>query len=423
MNGWKLALVGTMAVAAGGQVLMSCGGDSPSGSDATDGARQAPETVVEQAKPSPALLMVQAWFKTEGGKPTPQPAKLTIIRYNEGEWDSEVLTDAASNVFHKAVAWRDGILTIGAMGALLKHWTLNDGEWRGEVLWEQSWGGKFDRLRDIELGDLNGDGSDEIILATHDQGVVAVGSEVDGEWTFAEFDQTPDTFVHEVEIGDVDGDGLQEFYVTPSDRNRASGESQPGGVARYDHEDGSYVRSTVVHWDASHAKEILVTDVNADGTDELYIVREAHTEKVNGKVKILDPVAIVRMSKGEDGAWVEHIAATLDDRQCRFLLAGDVDGDGQQELIAAGMDSGLWLLEPADDGTFETVLIDKRSGGFEHATHVADLDGDGKLEIYVAADTQKELRQYKWNGESFTKYYIDDIGKNHITWNLQDGVF
>ena len=429
MKTWQIGLVGALAL--GTVAVIGCGDTPPAstdgaGSDAADDGTTEPEPAPEaEAGPSPALIMVQAWFKMEGGKPLPQPAKMTIVRYNDGDWDSEVILDEDSNVFHKAMPWRDGILTIGAMGALLKHWTKVGGEWKAETLWEQSWGGKFDRLRDVEIGDLDGDGVDELALATHDQGVVAVGTEKEGEWTFAEFDQKADTFVHEVEIGDVDGDGRQEFYVTPSDRNRASGESQPGGVNRYDVQaDGSYKSSVVVHWAASHAKEILVTDVDADGTDELYIVREAHTEKdESGKVKIIDPVAIVRMERDDDGNWSEHIATTLDDKQCRFLLSGDVDGDGKLELIAAGMDSGLWLLESKGDGTFDNVLIDKNSGGFEHATHVADLDGDGKLEIYVAADKQKELRQYKWNGESFSRYYIDDIDQSHITWNIQDGTF
>ena len=103
--------------------------------------------------------------------------------------------------------------------------------------------------------------------------------------------------------------------------------------------------------------------------------------------------------------------------------AGDVDGDGVTELVAAGYKSGLWLLEPQEDGTFTNQLIDAKSGGFEHATHIADLDKDGTPEIYVAADKQKKLRRYAWDGEKLSKTEIGDIPDDHITWNLQDGVF
>lgn len=380
-------------------------------------------------EPVPSLLVVQAQFGTSGGAPKPLPAKLTLLRYKDGEYHRESFVDPDANVFHKAIAWRKGILTIGAerapKKAHLKHWTRKGDSWEGEVLWEIGWeGAKFNRLRDLEIADVTGDGKENLVIATHDKGVVAVGTEAGGKWTFAQMDERPDTFVHEIEIGDVDGDGKAEFYATPSARNKASGESQPGSVWRYDYDGKTFKGSPVVDYKESHAKEILVTDLDGDGTDELYIVREGHTVKEGGKTKLVDPVKIERYTKS-GGAWKSEVFATLDDHQCRFLLPGDVDGDGKTELIAAGFKSGLWLLD-ADNGTAKKTLIDANSGGFEHATHVADLDRDGKLEIYVAADEQKEFRQYKWNGTTFAKYFVGDIGpakNSHITWNIQDGVF
>lgn len=404
-------------------VLVNCGSpDAPVSAPSTDGAAKPAAAAPMPEGPLPALLMVQAFFTQEGGRPKPGPAKLVIWRTDGERWFDETLLDPDSNVFHKAVPWRDGILTIGAMKAQLKHWKRSDDGWQATTLWERSWGGKFDRLRDVEVGDVTGDGIDDLVLATHDQGVVAVGiGQIDGGFNFVEMDQKADTFVHEVEIGDVDGDGVVEFYVTPSDRNRASGESQPGGVARYAWDGTSFKRTQVVHWAESHAKEILVADVDGDGKPELYAVREAHAEKQpNGTLKRLDPVRIAQMVPGPNGTFTERVVATLDDDQCRFLLAADVDHDGKVDLIAAGKDSGLWWMRLQPDGTFTPTLIDANSGGFEHATHAADLDGDGKVEIYVAADKQGELRRYLWNGSSFDKRVISAIPDKHITWNLQD---
>ncbi|MBN2800799.1 MAG: VCBS repeat-containing protein [Deltaproteobacteria bacterium] len=392
------------------------------------GGGAAPETVEPALAPpaavpvvGPALLMVQAQFvKDAAGKTVPGPAKLVIWREGAEGWSQELLEDPESNVFHKAMAWRDGFLTIGAMGAKLKYWTRDGASWRSQTLWERSWGGPFDRLRDLEIGDVDGDGQDELVLATHDMGVVAVGDEVDGVWTFQEMDQAADTFVHEIEIGDVDGDGREEFYATPSARNRASMESQPGGVVRYDYTDGAYVRSQVAHWEASHAKEILVTPV--DGRDALFAVREAHTRKgAGGAVEIVEPVQIYRYTPSEAG-WSQEVAGVLQDQQCRFLVPGDVDGDGQLELVAAGYKSGLWVFQPGADGSWTPELIDADSGGYEHATHVTDLDGDGALEIYVAADKQRQLRRYRWKDGAWKREVIGAIPELHITWNLQDGV-
>jgi len=396
---------------------------------ACTGAETATPPVPEPAptladSPHPALLLSQAWFEMVGGRPVPQPAKLVIWRTDGVTWESETLLDPESNVFHKAILWKGGILTIGASKARLVHWKRGDDKaWKPTVLWEKSWGGDFDRLRDLEIADVDGDGADDIVLATHDQGVVAVGKENMAGWQFTEIDSKPDTFVHEIEIGDVDGDGKMEIYATPSDRNRASLVSQSGGVARYDWDAASstWKRTQIVLWEDSHAKEILVTSLGG-GPTRLYAAREGHTEKgADGVLKVVDPVRIVRLDPGPEGAWTQTIVATLEDTQCRFLLAADVDGDGRQELIATGMKSGVHLLRPNEDGTFDRVLIDASSSGFEHAVDVADLDGDGKVEIYVAADDQKGLRRYVWDGSGFARTEVGGIPTAHLTWSLQDG--
>jgi len=368
----------------------------------------------------------QAWFQTEAGRPVPRPAKLTILRTDGKHWVPEVLMDPESNVFHKAMPWRDGILTIGGTEARLDYWTKGpDGQWSPKVLFQHSWGGQFDRLRDIEIGDVDGDGKDEIVLATHDQGAVEVGDEnADGTWTFQEIDHHTDTFVHEIELGDLDGDGKLEIYATPSDRNRANLVSQPGGVVRYvyDPKTKHYDRTQLAHWDGSHAKEILVTDLGT-GHDHLYASREGVTKKEGGAVKLVDPVRIIRLDPQPDGSWKQTIVATLQDQQCRFLVPGDVDHDGTVEIVAAGMKSGVYVLEPKDDGTFDPELIDGNSSGYEHATDIADLDGDGTPEIYVAADDQGKLQRYEWDGKGYARSEVAEIPPKTITFNLGHGTF
>lgn len=416
----RLDWLGTATLAL---ALTACSGGSETPTETVAEGTEAPAATPLPTEPTPTLLVAQAWFQNDAsGRPQPQPAKLALFHQVGDEFVVEEILDPESNVFHKAIPWRDGILTIGAEGARLKHWTRGDDGWTATQLWEKSWGGQFDRLRDLELGDVDGDGQDELIIATHDQGVVAVGDESDGVWTFSEMDQTPDIFVHEVEAGDVDGDGKIEFYATPSARNRADLTSQPGKVVRYDYVDGSYVRSEVISWEESHAKEILVADLGQG--PQLFAVREGHSVTRGGQPRLIDPVQIYRLDRAEDGTWSGTIVASVEDHQMRFLVPGDIDHDGTIELVGAGFKSGLWRLEPKEDGTFDVQLIDRGSSGFEHASHVADLDGDGKVELYVAADDQKSLRRYLWDGQSFQRSDIGTIGSDserHLSWNIQDG--
>ena len=366
--------------------------------------------------PYPGILLTQAWFWTDNkGGANPGPARLEIWRKTPKGWQRTRLEDGDSNVFHKAIPYEDGILTIGAEKAMLKKWTHKEGKWSFELLWQKSWGGKFDRLRDIEVGDVDGDGKDELVIATHDNGVIAVFDDQDN---IVELDPKPDTFIHEIEIGDLDGDGKKEFFATPSARN-SSKHSQGGSVVMYKWDGKSYIRSVVVAMDKTHAKEILVADIDQNGRDELYVVNEA----VKIGSAIITPVQIVRYTQGEGSTLERKVIHSIQDAQTRFLVSGDFNGDGSLDLVAASMKAGLWFIERDGQDQWSASLIDAQSSGFEHSAYGADLDGDGALELYVAADDQRTLNAYVFKDGAFQKEKIGEIPVNTITWNIVSGSF
>ena len=116
------------------------------------------------------------------------------------------------------------------------------------------------------------------------------------------------------------------------------------------------------------------------------------------------------------------MVATLQDRLCRFLTVGDLDGDGKKEMVAAAFRSGLWLLRPGADPNqpWTRTQIDRDSGGFEHASILTDLDGDGRDELYVASDDHKQIRRYVWKGNRFVRELIYKRPEPNpiFTWNL-----
>jgi hypothetical protein len=367
--------------------------------------------------PNGLLLALSTFEKGEDGKPIPL-SELMVLTRSGGEWHARSYADPESNVFHKALVWAPpgqppAVLTLGGSAAAVKLWRQGEaGLAPVETLWQADFGGKWSRMRDAELGDLDGDGTLELAIATHDQGVVAVlRVGADGVAQVEELDRKPDTFVHEIELGDLDGDGKLEIYATPSEPNRLDGTVQRGEVVRY-RPGAEDARAVVADLGDRHAKEILVGDVDGDGSDELYVSVEAAE---GGAVE-------VRRFDGDTDPSKGTAIASLYDAMARFLTAGDVDGDGKKEMVVAAKDSGLWLLRPGDDprSPWRSERIDAQSKGFEHAALLTDLDGDGVDELYVASDDDREVRRYAWDGSELVREVIHKRSSPLpvLTWNL-----
>ena len=368
-----------------------------------------------------ALMLCQAQFKQvkgEDGKehPVPGAAKLILVYPTSKGWKSESIEDPESNVFHKATPFENGFLTIGANAAALKLWSKVGKTWQAKTLWKTSFGGEQNRLRDIEIGDVTGDGRDDLVIATHDQGVVAVLQSKGDMWEVTELNRSPQTFVHEIELGDVNGDGIKEFFATPSAPNKVDGTPQPGKILMFRYNGKSFDRYVIEEFPKRHVKEILVADVDLSGCPDLFAVLEAEMTQVGGEQQIVDMVKIKRYHY-EKGKFVGSIIESLPDVFCRFLNYGDVDGDGKIDLIASTFKSGIWVLK-SDKNAWHKELIDKDSSGFEHATLLFDLDKDGLSEIYVAADDQGVLRRYHWDRKKFKREKLFSLPEGNITFNL-----
>jgi len=422
--------------------LSACGGDSGgSTADATPAIGADPIAKVPAAPgQTDTLLLAQAWFEnqtdpeTGDKKPIPAPARLTLIRGTGESWSVETLDDPESNVFHKALPLSrpDGstaLLTIGANKARLKTWVRGDAGWQATTIWAPTFGGEQERLRDLEIGDVTGDGRDDAVIATHDLGVVAVVEIPDeGDWRVHEVDRTEERiFVHEIEIGDVDGDGRAEFFATPSAPNVLDGTPQPGAIVGYRYRDGSSARFEVASFLGAHVKEILVADLEGRGTADLYAAIEPERKKVGDKVQASDPL-IIRRYRWEDGKVTETDMATFRDEQCRFLTYGDLTGDGKLELVASTMTAGIYMLRQGEGGwTSHLVAKDSASAEFEHAANILDLDGNGKPELYVMSDglpwDQGTLRRWIWNGSDFDMQEIAVLPTDHMTFNVTSAKF
>jgi len=418
----RIPVLAASALAAGLFLLAGCGG----GGESEEG-KKAAIAPVPAAVPGATIYLSQAQFIQERGKDgkrraVPGPARMVVLTRTADGWEEEVLEDPESNVFHKAM-WvappgkEPGVLTIGAVGAWLKMWRPGNEGWTAEGLWNPTFGGDFDRLRDFEIADADGDGAPEIAIATHDQGEVAVVRWDGDAWAAERLYREENTFVHEIETGDVDGDGRDEIFSTPSLPNKLDGSEQPGRIDRYDWNEDGWVRTAVAELPTRHVKEILCFTMNGEERPVLAAALEG--ERIGGGDAAGDSTRI-RLYRFDGEKVMESDIAGLPGNLCRFLVWADTDGDGAREMIASTKSDGIWRLDPpaSGEGEWSRKLVAKGTSGFEHATFAADLDRDGAEELVVASDDQKELRVYRWDGKTYKKEVIGPIKGDTITFNV-----
>lgn len=309
------------------------------------------------------------------------------------------------NVFHKAMWFEPrfgepGILTISGNVGVMKIWRKDGDTWTSELLWTDFVGDQQQRIRDVEVGDVDGDGEDELVAVTHNRGGVYVLEQTANGLEATMVASTDESiFVHEVEIGQADDDAALEFFTTPSEPNLFNGTDQAGRVDRYDFVDGQYVQSVVEDDPKSHAKEILAVDMDGDGKVEIYSALEGPGLRPNFTAD--GPGHLAGYTFGADGSVTKEIINDLKGPMCRFLAVGDIDGDGRPQIVASTSRDGIYSFSRDDAGVWDRrkVAGGFRSSGFEHAMVVVDVNGDGIDEVVAASDEEEQVQAFQWDAE------------------------
>ena len=187
----------------------------------------------------------------------------------------------------------------------------------------------------------------------------------------------------------------------------------------------------VADFDGDGRPDLLVTGTGADlvvwyehpGSDidrpwRRHVIDDASTRPVHGQpvdldcdggVDVVMPVgmgratatgSVVWYGHGGDprGPWTRHVI-------CEHLpqafeaVAADLDGDGQVEVVATawGRQGGLWVFKHGGDprGVWRQQAL-KENWVNANQVIVADIDGDGRLDILAQAERgSNELRWWR----------------------------
>jgi len=355
-------------------------------------------------------------------------ARVWIVHPDE-DWRTEILINEDSNVAHKGMIGdldEDGLNELyvaGGQNASLKVYRKTSEGWEDEVIWKPN----FVRVRDIEIGDVDGDNKPELVAGTHRDGVVAV-IEWNGSWIITEIIQKDDRFIHEMETADINGDGIEEFFSNPTDPNIRKGLPQNGSVMMHSWNGSEYLSTFIEEFNDTHCKEFTVGDVDNDGENEVIAAVFGTAEEINQSAQDIQdgiiemvikiPLRIV-MWDFENGEITREVIAEIDDIKARSMRVGDADNDGKNELLVGSDVRGLWVIQK--EGEWEKELIDNKLKGNIHEILIIDIDNDGKNEIIANADEMGIVNLYRKTASGWENQTIIDGIDDYWIWAMDFG--
>jgi hypothetical protein len=240
----------------------------------------------------------------------------------------------------------------------------------------------------LAVADVNGDGKVDILAANSGDsvrgrvGVVAV-LRGDGDGTFQSAAvYGTDQFVFQMAVADLNGDGKPDLVVT----NQCRANCLEGDLSVFlGRGDGSFKAPVLYAAGGDYTLGLAIADVNGDGKPDLIVANDCTIHSsCYGVVGVL-------LGNG-DGTFQKVVRYASGGYEATAVAVGDVNGDGKPDLIVTNscpshnncVEGIIGVLLGNGDGTFQKAMRYGSGGYLASSVTLADVNGDGKLDLLVA---------------------------------------
>lgn len=246
----------------------------------------------------------------------------------------------------------------------------------GSILWEYSIPYSGNSSSPL-IADLDSDGKPEVVFASDGSLLAFQGESGDLIWAMpigsSPIAVSPCT-------GDLDGDGTPEVIFSR------------GETKAYDGETGALLWTADSCYSSNYTSP-AVEDIDLDGSDEVLVYA------------IISDVPSIAAFDGADGS-ILWASPTMYGGGSTPAFA-DLDMDGYPEVISC-ISNGLLYVFNAVDGSVKWFKEFKDTQILSSPC-VADLDGNGSLEIVIGLYEAKKLRAYTCTGDLIWSTTLNDL--------------
>lgn len=265
--------------------------------------------------------------------------------------------------------------------------------------------------RKVAVGDLDGDGAPDVVAAEHDTFAVHVLRNR-GDGTLSAWPGSPivaageKPHTHDIVLADLDGDAALDVLTTNADEHTVAvwrGDGRGGFAPAAGSPFGTAFRHP---YDA-----MAIADFDGDRRPDVVVplLRDARIALLRGAGS-----GVLRSSRTDTVAVSPRPG---------YVLAVDVDGDGDRDVVASHDDTGvLDVLRNDGTGAFRAGSCTLAQPIWGLAT--ADFDGDGHADLACGAQGGSSVQLVRGHGDgTFTEWQTLAAGPlaNHVACGDLDG--
>jgi hypothetical protein len=262
-------------------------------------------------------------------------------------------------------------------------------------------------ISSVALADLNGDGKPDLVVGsncatstlpcTTDGMISILLGNGDGTFQAAVTHDSGGFGAPAIAVADVNGDGKPDLLLASNCASYAAcnnGTVNSGTVTvLLGNGDGTFQTPVAYNSGGQGADSIAVADVNGDGKPDLLVANYCGLPcgglGADGSVGVL-------LGNG-DGTFQSAVTYDSAGQNTDSIAVADLRGNGKFDLAVVSCgpttnnipdcgegDGVVSILLGDGDGTFQTAVPYDTGGAFSNSVAIADLNGDGKLDLVVS---------------------------------------